>query len=99
MRFILFYFTFSSFKVVKELLPYPPPLHGDHHHGVHKRDDHTTLSAGTQATTLPLHPSLSPHTHHCHCPICGNASYVFFFFLFFRPFFDQYYRISLYPTC
>src|SRR6266702_287093 len=39
---------------------------------------HTTLSMGTQATMPPSHPSLSPHTHCRHCPICGNTSYVFF---------------------
>src|SRR6266571_783761 len=89
-NFILFYFTFSSFKVVlEEPLPHPPLLHGDHRHGVRKRDDHTTPSASTQATTPPSHPSLSPHTHRRHCPLRGNASYVFFFFafFFFVPFF------------
>src|SRR6266702_2436199 len=47
---------------------------------------HTTLSMGMQATTPPLHPSLSPHTHHCHCPIHRNISYVFFSFFLFVPF-------------
>src|SRR6266702_1117769 len=91
-NFILFYFTFSSFKVVlEEPLPHPPLLHGDHRHGVRKRDDHTTPSASTQATTPPSHPSLSPHTrrHSRACKLC---------LFFFRPFSDQFYRDSLYPT-
>jgi len=86
---VLFYFIspFSSFKVVfEEPLPHLPPLHRDHCHGVRKRDDHTTPSAGTQATTPPSHPSLSPHTRHRHCLIRRHASYVFFFSFFFVPF-------------
>src|SRR6266702_2179790 len=58
---------------------------------------HTTLFMGIQAITPPLHPSLSPHTHRCHCPIHRNTNYIFFF-LFFGPFSDQCYRDSLYPT-
>src|SRR6266702_3465139 len=81
--FYLIYFTFSSFKVVEELLPYPPPLHGDHRHGVRKRDDHTTPSAGTQATTPPLHPSLSPPHPPPSLPHLQERKLCFFFFSFF----------------
>ena len=63
-----------------------PPLHRDHCHGIHKRDDHTTPSAGMQATTPPSHPSLSLHTCHHHCLICRHASYFFSFSFFFIPF-------------
>src|SRR6266702_2652240 len=95
---VLFYFTFSSFKVFEEPLSYLPPLHGDHRHSVCKRDNHTTPSTGTQATTPPSHPSLGPHTHRRHCPIRGNASYVFFFsFFFFSLFFPFFQSFSLPP--
>src|SRR6266702_2830651 len=84
MHFILFYFTFSSFKVVEEPLPYLLPLHRDHCHSVHKRDDHTTPSTGMQAPChrriLPLAPT--PTT--ANAPFAGTQ--VMFFFFFFVPF-------------
>ncbi len=87
MCLILFYFTLSSFKVIfKEPLPHPLLLHGDHRHGIRKRDDHTTPSVGTQATMPPSHPSLSSHTRCCHCLIRRHTSYVFFFSFLFVPF-------------
>src|SRR6266702_476119 len=96
--FILFYFILFHlffFKVIfKELLPHPPLLHRDHHYSARKRDDHTILSAGTQATTLTSHPSLAPTPAAAIAPFAGTQV-MFFSFLFFRPFPDQCYRDSL----
>ena len=97
MHFILFYFTFTSFKVIfEEPLPHPPSLHGDHHYSTCKRDDHTIPSTGTQATTPMLHPSLAPTPTAAIAPFAG-MQVMFFSFLFFHPFSDQCYRDSLYP--
>src|SRR6266702_1821722 len=87
MRSILFYFTFSSFKVVfEEPLPHPPSLHGDHRHGARKRDDHTIPSAGTQATTPTSHPSLAPTPATAIAPFAGTQVMFFSFLSFFVSF-------------
>ncbi len=35
----------------------------------------------------------SPHTHHCHCPICRHTSYVFFFSFFLSLFWPMLQRL------
>src|SRR6266702_1024294 len=50
--------TLSTTITPSQALPLPL-LQGDHHHGLRKRDNYTTPSAGTQATT--------PHTRRRHC--------------------------------
>src|SRR6266702_2006195 len=98
MCFILFYFTFTSFKdIFEELSPHPLSLHGDHHYGACKRDDHTILSMGTQATTPTLHPSLAPTPAATIAPFTG-MQVMFFSFLFFSIPFLTNVTETLYPT-
>src|SRR6266702_6945396 len=93
---ILFYFI-SPFLLLKLSLRscyHTRSLHGDHCHGARKRDDHTILSVGTQATTPMSHPSLAPTPMAAIAPFAG-IQVMFFSFLLFCPFSDQCYRDSL----